>query len=423
MLGTREARRDGRGAETASPRLDRRVRTAQWVAFSMLCFTSIQILLYAAIALTVPAFLADTDIRWQDVAGIAGSVALAGLTLWKLVVRVFSGALPSPWLYWSSFALLLFVMWALGLWFWTLMLMGAWWAAAYLCARRKALWSTTAVLLVAPWALAAWYEYSAGGVAWGEVALVWGLAVVYAPLAMSGNLASVWLYELARDAFAGREAQARLAVSEERLRFARDMHDLLGHSLSGMTVKSELAARLTDRGDPSAAAGQMREVQSAARTALREMRGAVSGYRELDLAQELDTVRGVLAASGIAVTVRGGPEAVPDNVRGPAAWVVREGATNVVRHSEAERCTVVLRREGAQVVVEVRNDGAPRAVEGAGPAGTPQGNGITGLTERVAAVGGTLEAGPSGGDGFLLRAVLPVAETEAPSGQAAPVRG
>ncbi|MDA2815039.1 histidine kinase [Nocardiopsis sp. RSe5-2] len=423
MLRTRLVRRRGRnegpaddGGEGPGPgdgtsRLDRRVRTAQWVAFAMLCFTSVQILLFAVVALTVPAVLGIAETGWQDAVGIAGAVVLAGLTLWMLVIRVFSGAHPSPWLYWSSFALTLAVTWALGIWFWTMLLLGAWWSAAYLCARGRALWSATAVLLIAPWALSAWYEYASGGVPWDQIALVWAVGAVYAPLAMSGNLASVWLYELARDAVAGREAQARLAVSEERLRFARDVHDLLGDSLSGMAAQSDQALRLADGGDPGAAAERMREVQSAARTALREMRGAVAGYREVDLGQELDNVGGVLAASGIRVSVEGGAGEVPAGVRGPAAWVVREGAANVVRHSDAGTCAIVLRREEGTVVVEVRNDGAPRA------AGAEPGSGITGLAERVAAAGGTLEAGPSGEDGFVLRVVLPVPGAEGGPGE------
>ncbi|MDA2806302.1 sensor histidine kinase [Nocardiopsis suaedae] len=433
MLRTRQDRRRGRteapaesrpdgaaedggwapGSGDAPSRLDRRVRTAQWVAFFMLCFTSVQILVYAVVALTVPAFIGAADPGWQDAVGIAGAAVLAGVTLWMLVIRVFSGAFPSPWLYWSSCALALAVLWALGLWFWTVMLLSAWWSAAYLCARGKALWSATAVLLVAPWALAGWYASTSDWIAWDEVALVWAVGAVYGPLAMSGNLASVWLYELARDAVAGREAQARLAVSEERLRFARDVHDLLGHSLSGMAVQSDLATRLADRGDPGAAAEQMRDVQSAARTALREMRSAVAGYRAMDLGQELENVGGVLTASGIRVSVEGGPEEIPDEVRGPAAWVVREGATNVVRHSDAGNCSIVLRREEGRAVVEVRDDGAGRA------AGAAPGNGITGLTERVASAGGTLEAGPSGGGGFVLRAVLPTSEADGEPGGAA----
>lgn len=430
MLRTRQARRRGRtegpaesttddraevraddGDEGPGPgdrpsRLDRRVRSAQWVAFAMLCFSSVQILLFAVAALAAPAFLGIGDTRWQDVVGIAVAAVLAGLTLWMLVIRVFSGAHPSPWLYWSSLALALAVVWALGIWFWTMLLLGAWWSAAYLCARGKALWSATALLLIAPWVLASWAEYVSGDIPWGQVTLVWAVGAVYGPLAMSGNVASVWLYELARDAVAGREAQARLAVSEERLRFARDVHDLLGDSLSGMAAQSEQALRLADRGEPVAAAERMREVQSAARTALREMRGAVAGYREMDLEQELDNVGSVLAASGIRVSVEGGAGEIPAAARGPAAWVVREGATNALRHSDAGNCAVVLRREEDAVVVEVRNDGAPKA------AGAVPGNGITGLTERVAAAGGTLEAGPSGEDGFLLRAVLPLSGTE-----------
>ncbi|PSK98585.1 two-component system sensor histidine kinase DesK [Murinocardiopsis flavida] len=211
----------------------------------------------------------------------------------------------------------------------------------------------------------------------------------------------VVLWEILNEAYEARDAQARLAVTEERLRFSRDLHDLIGHSLSGIAVKSELAARLAER-DPGHAADEMRAVQRLARDALREVRTAVSGYRDVDLDAEIESVRAVFTAAGVRCTLAEAA-AVPDPLRPLAAWVVREAATNVLRHSTAKRCDITLHSEGRTVIVEVFNDGSP---EGAGQA--PFGNGLTGLTERTAAVGGTISASATAGDGFLLRAVLPV---------------
>ncbi|MDD6791155.1 MAG: sensor histidine kinase, partial [Thermobifida fusca] len=217
----------------------------------------------------------------------------------------------------------------------------------------------------------------------------------------AGSFSVVWLWEVAREATLAREARARLAVSEERLRFARDMHDLLGHSLSGIAVKSELAARLA-RSDPERAAAEMAEVQRIAREALREVRAAVSGYRAVNLADELASVRSVLLAAGVSATVTGNPADIPAQSQSLIAWLVREGATNVLRHSSAQRCDITLSRQDRTWVVEVYNDGVR-----AGKA-TRFGNGLTGLSERVASAGGTLTASHTCNGGFLLRAVLPV---------------
>ncbi|MFC3519494.1 sensor histidine kinase [Streptomonospora nanhaiensis] len=242
--------------------------------------------------------------------------------------------------------------------------------------------------------------------------IVWGVM-------LASNAAIIVLWDIVTEAHAARDAQARLAVSEERLRFSRDMHDLLGHSLSALAVKSELAARLAER-DPQRAASEMTAVQHLARDALREVRAAVSGYREVDLAAEAASVQAVLTAAGVRCTVTGADLDLPSAQRAVASWVVREGTTNVLRHSSARSCSVVLRRGADTLVVEVHNDGVPNganqgANRGQGGSAPEYGNGLSGLTERVAAAGGALTATHTGGGGFLLRAVLPLPASRAPS--------
>ncbi|MBO3744552.1 sensor histidine kinase [Streptosporangiaceae bacterium NEAU-GS5] len=208
----------------------------------------------------------------------------------------------------------------------------------------------------------------------------------------------VWIYGLAEEAYAGRDAQARLAVAEERLRFARDLHDLVGHQLSAIAVKSELAGRLA-RADAAAAGEEMGEVRTLARTALRELREAVRGYRELDLSAELGSVRGVLEAAGVDCRLHLPYRQVPETVAPVFAWVVREAVTNVLRHSTASRCDITVRFTDAAACLEVRNDGVP-----SDPAHDSKGTGLTGMGERLKAVGGTLIARPTGSGEFVLLA-------------------
>jgi two-component system sensor histidine kinase DesK len=202
-----------------------------------------------------------------------------------------------------------------------------------------------------------------------------------------------------------REARAevaRLAVSEERLRFARDLHDLLGHSLSVIVLKSELARRLADA-DPQAAVREVREIEAVARQSLVEVREAVTGYRSRGLAEELDQARSALSAAGIDPVVRVSAGPLSAGLESVLGWAVREGVTNVVRHSGARRCEISVLRRGDDVVVEVRDDGR-------GPGASPRaGSGLPGLSERMALAGGTLEAGPGEEGGFRLVATLPPA--------------
>ncbi|SEF50489.1 two-component system, NarL family, sensor histidine kinase DesK [Thermomonospora echinospora] len=219
---------------------------------------------------------------------------------------------------------------------------------------------------------------------------------------VAANMAQKWLWDVMQEAHAAREAQARLAVTEERLRFARDLHDLLGHNLSLIAVKSELAIRMTPT-DPDRARAEMADVRQAARDALREVRAAVRGYRVVELDAELASIRAVLEAAGVRCTVPQDPGGLPPEIGGVLAWVVREGATNVLKHSDARRCDITLARYDGSVVLEMVNDGAR-------PAAAGHGTGLTGLTERLAAVGGGLTAEHTGHGRFLLRAAVPLPE-------------
>jgi two-component system sensor histidine kinase DesK len=198
---------------------------------------------------------------------------------------------------------------------------------------------------------------------------------------------------------AAREEIARLAVSEERLRLARDLHDLLGHSLSVIALKAQVARR-TMHGDSTTASAAVDDVERVARESLREVREMVSGLRQRSLAEEMQSAGEILQAAGIALDVEGDPTVVEPGDDSVLAWTVREGVTNVIRHSQAQRCVIRLSRDhGGVTELEVSDDGT-----GSNPA---PGSGLRGLRERATAVGGQLDAGPLTGGGFRLRVRVP----------------
>ncbi|MDT0345035.1 sensor histidine kinase [Streptomyces litchfieldiae] len=237
-----------------------------------------------------------------------------------------------------------------------------------------------------------------GGVqVWAAVATTLTAAVLGGAYRATG-----WTMRVVDRLDAARETEARLAVAEERLRFGRDLHDVLGRNLSVIALKSELAAQLAQRGS-AAAVDQMTEVQRIARESQREIREVVRGYRKADLHGELAGARGVLEAAGIACGIEDAVGGLPARVQSALGWVVREGTTNVLRHAEAARCTVRLRRTASgEAVLEMENDGV-RA--DAAPGG--DGTGLAGLRERLAALGGSLSAGPASGGTFRLTARVP----------------
>jgi two-component system, NarL family, sensor histidine kinase DesK len=213
---------------------------------------------------------------------------------------------------------------------------------------------------------------------------------------------------------------ARMAVSRERERFARDLHDLLGHSLSVITLKAELAGRmLADR--PDDAAREIAELEQVARGALGEVREAVSGYRQPTLEGELAGARMALSAAGIEADVHEARVPLDPEVEAVLAWAVREGATNVIRHSGARHCSLRVTASLTDSGVEVIDDGAiddgdatagarpgARSVNGTSRADASGGHGLAGLAERARLVGGTLEAGRLDPGGYRLAVTVPV---------------
>ncbi len=195
---------------------------------------------------------------------------------------------------------------------------------------------------------------------------------------------------------------ARLAATEERLRIARDLHDLLGHSLSLIVLKAEVARRIGVE-DTERVLAEVADIESVARQSLTDVRATVSGFRRRSLSEELDNARSVLTAAGVEPVIRPPAAPLPDVADCLLGWAVREGVTNVIRHARATRCEISVRGEDAAAVLEVADDGATTL-------GFSAGNGLTGLAERVQEAGGTVTAGrrEEGGFRLVVRAPLEV---------------
>ncbi|GHG57794.1 two-component sensor histidine kinase [Streptomyces griseocarneus] len=284
---------------------------------------------------------------------------------------------------------------------------------------------TLTLTLGPPWTVLLVYVSISSGV---QLPLKWGLRVVPAialtvaalgvlngfgtaemlllvlPTLLGGGamMAVVQMGRTMRELREARATVAHLAANEERLRLARDLHDLLGHSLSLITLKSELAGRmLPDK--PEAAAQQVADIERVSRQALVDVREAVSGFRRPTLDAELAGARTALTAAGIAADltrVTSGHADLPPDEEGALAWALREAVTNVVRHSGARRCEIAVEESGDELCLTVTDDG-----RGAGGA---HGNGLTGLTERLGLADGRLETGPGPRGGFRLRAYVPL---------------
>jgi two-component system sensor histidine kinase DesK len=254
-----------------------------------------------------------------------------------------------------------------------------------------------ALVLIAVTALGVGVGAAVTGADSGEVA-TWVLTIVSigAIMAAFGRITRG-----NRELREAREELAKLAVSEERLRIARDLHDLLGHSLSVIALKSELAAKLVAQ-EPRRAESELADIQSVSRQALAEVREAVEGYRRVPLEDALDGARAALSAAGIDCKVDDGDIAVPPEVEDVLAWAVREGTTNVVRHSDAARCRIRVRRGRESAELEIEDDGGARLN------GSKGGSGLIGLAERTEAVHGTLEAGERREGGFRMRVTIPL---------------
>ena len=234
-----------------------------------------------------------------------------------------------------------------------------------------------------------------------------GMAWLALPTAAIGLWATAFVRQVSAVAElrSAREELARLAVNEERLRFARDLHDLLGHSLSLITLKSELAGRLLST-TPEKARAEVEDIERVARQALREVREAVAGYRSPKLDEELAGAAEMLGAAGIDCRIENDAGLLAKEIDGVLAWTVREGTTNVIRHSRAKSCRILLSRNDREVYAEITDDGRGEPDE------ENPGSGLSGLAERVAGFG-RFEAGPQPEGGFRLRVVLPLGRAEA----------
>lgn len=246
-------------------------------------------------------------------------------------------------------------------------------------ARRWFIWLTVALLVLA---------------AASTVPMPYRIAAFAFPIAL------VWVigYAVLDDVERYREASRlridnvrieRLATLGERERIARDLHDLLGHTLTSIVVRAQLIAKVAEA-DPAAAVREAADIEQTARTALSEVRAAVTGWRHHALDAELDIARDVLAAADVDLRVEQEAEvAMSPQVEAAVALALREAVTNIVRHASAERCTIGVVTTGNDVRLTVADDGRGSAA--------PDGSGLAGMRERISALGGAVERRMDGG--------------------------
>lgn len=221
----------------------------------------------------------------------------------------------------------------------------------------------------------------------------WIPAAVFSVLIGGTNIHFGEVRRKDRALLAAREAAEHLAAIAERERIARDLHDLLGHTLSVIVIKSELAAKLADR-DPARAASEIRDVEQISRKALQEVRRAIHGFRGESVEQELATGRAALAAAGVELVSSPARLDLPAEAERALALGVREALTNVIRHSKATRCEVSVEyRDGSLSLIVADNGAGGSASEGAG---------LGGMRTRLAEVGGTLERDGTRGTRLVL---------------------
>jgi two-component system sensor histidine kinase DesK len=239
--------------------------------------------------------------------------------------------------------------------------------------------------LLVPVAIPSWHDSI--GAAFGTV------TPVAIPIAALVTFFFLQMREGNRALADARAELARLAAENERFRIARDLHDLLGHSLTTITVKAGLACRL-GTADRDRALQEMAEVEAIARRLLTDVRAAVANYRDVTLTGELATGRELLRAAGIAADLPRAVDVVDPAHQELFGWAVREGLTNIVRHAHASSCAIRL----SATCVEIVDDGVGVAA--------PPGNGLSGLRERAAAAGGVVDAGLLEPTGWRLRVSL-----------------
>ncbi|MET9374494.1 histidine kinase [Streptomyces sp. NPDC002992] len=273
-------------------------------------------------------------------------------------------------------------------------------AASSLLVLRSAVgWTVFALVIAATGVVQFAVGYGVGQLAYNTVATVLTGLVVYGLSRLSG---------LIREVQAAREELIRLAVTQERLRFARDLHDLLGFSLSTITLKCELAHRLV-RVAPERAEMEITEIVQTARQALTDVRSVASSYVQMNLNREVDSAASLLRAVGIRTDIRVTQEPLHSSVDTVLATVLREGVTNLLRHSKAQHCVIEASVDGDTARLRITNDG----LRDRDSAHCPDGEGVTGgvglrsLTIRAEAVGGRLTSRVREDGWFELSAELP----------------
>jgi two-component system, NarL family, sensor histidine kinase DesK len=335
---------------------------------------------------------------------LVGMALFVGIYLWLMLDDPFRDAPLPPqevWLHVALITLLTAIVLALTLtysidWLWFVMYANM--AAAVRLPVRAAAPTIIGLTLLTFWVGTATADWTLASRIVSPVA-----AVAVAMIGISRLMVTI------RDLRAARQEIARLAVAEERLRFARDVHDLLGHSLSTIAIKTTLARRLLP-GDPARAMHELDDVQTVTQEALREVREAVTGYRQPTLATELANAREVLAAAGIACRCEETAGPLPPAIESVVAWAVREGVTNVVRHSRARHVAIRLQTADGSMRADIIDDGNGGAHASLPTSLNGSGSGLRGLAERAAAIGGSVEAGPRPTGGFALRVTLPLGD-------------
>jgi two-component system, NarL family, sensor histidine kinase DesK len=329
----------------------------------------------------------------------AATVVFTGLVSWQVILRDRPGLNGVPWAWLAVLVALAIAVFAVG--------HGAAWVtilavAAAACGRFTATIRPAAFGAISCAAASLIVTAEQAHVGAVNLALLIIVPPMSAYLAYAATKRNETVAELQRT----RAELARAAVAGERLRIARDLHDLLGQSLSLITLKAELSRRMLDN-DALSAAREMAELEAVARQSLSDVREAVAGYRQPDLAAELGAARQLLTAAGLSCQISTPAGlSLPAEVDTVLAWTVREGITNVVRHARATCAGVtVAAPDGAgRVVAEITDDGTGPL---AGPAGLA-GSGLAGLSERVRQLGGNLMAGPAPAGGFRLQVTIPV---------------
>ena len=321
---------------------------------------------------------------------LAATLALAAIFL-RVVRRRTSAPSSVPWL---ELAVLVLITAGLGV-------QAAHWAPTLaLSAFALALWLPavpSAVAVICLSGLSGLFNWLGSGQAAAVLTAAFGAAIMGGfgyltnrSLAMSARLRTT------------EQELARMAAAEERLRIARELHDLLGHSLSLIAMKAELAQTQLP-GDATHPRAELRDIETVARRAVDDVRDTITGYRRPDLAAELALARRTAASAGIDIRTELPREwSLPAEVDSVLAWSVREATTNVIRHSKARSCTIRLVLDGGTAAVEVADDGIGAQPE----SGRQPGSGLTGLAERTTHLGGEVRTG-STDTGFWLRVCLP----------------